>query len=238
MQINGLDHQNLWIACIDLLGTRDLLKKGELRNVLRSYEFAVDSLEREKNIIPSVKYVWFSDTFLLIAPDNSGKSFTEIDIISRRFSSSLLRNHIPLRGGIACGPMYADFQRGIYCGSAMVEAYEYGEAQDWIGLILCPSAKSQLLLLDIDPDHRLNWQKTSIPWKCKSTRFPDQLPAYIFGQNTNGSNACLDALKRMRATIAEDREEVCEKYSRAIHFVENNSRRIVQTKISSESDRH
>ena len=219
-----------WVACFDLLGTQDLLARGEETRVFHAYTDALDKLQRDGQLIDGVKHAWFSDTFLIIAPDDSGKSFTETDLVARSFAYFLLCKHVPFRGAISCGRMYADFDGGVYFGLGMVEAYKYGDGQDWIGLVLCPSAMSRLESLGLSLDNRLNWRLFAVPWTTRPQTAPEQLPACVIGESfrINGRNPCLEALKGMLSAIDKEKPRVLQKYSRAIEFIEAFRRTTVQ----------
>lgn len=218
-----------WVACFDLLGTQALLAKGEQVNVFEAYTEARDKLRRDRQVVDRVRHTWFSDTFLIAAADDSGPSFTEIDLLARSFAHFLLCRRIPFRGAISCGQMYADFDDGVFLGLGMVEAYKYAEGQDWVGLVLCPSAMLRLSSF-VSLDGRLNWQLFRIPWTARPAGCPDELLAYIAGQSfqVNGRNQALEALKEMSSSFGNGNVKVRQKYLRAIEFIEANRRTVVQ----------
>lgn len=217
-----------WLALFDLLGTRDLLAAGKELQVFLAYEQAVDELRRRGDRNATIQQTWFSDTFVIIGPDDSGPSFAWVDRMSRWFVYFLLQAQIPLRGAISCGRVYADFDEGIFFGRGLVEAYEYGDGQDWIGLLLCPSATERLEALGLPASGRLNYTFADVPWKRPPRGAPAHLPACILGNwiTVNDRNPCLDALQAMASHIAA--VPVREKYLRAIAFIEANRRMPLQ----------
>jgi len=56
----------------------------------------------------------------------------------------LIQAEIPARGAIAFGELYADASERIFYCKGLIQAYEYAEEQDWIGLILSPSTVERL----------------------------------------------------------------------------------------------
>ena len=219
-----------WVACFDLLGTRDLLARGEEERVFEAYAAARDKLRRDRQLVNGVRHTWFSDTFLIMAADGSDASFTEIDLLARSFAYFLLCRRVPFRGAISCGQMYANFDDGVYLGLGMVEAYEYGDGQDWVGLVLCPSARLRLESFGVSLDNRLNWQLFAVPWTNRPQGCPDQVPACIMGQSflVNGRNLCLEALKEMLGALNIGNLRARQKYLRAIEFIEAYRRTPVQ----------
>jgi len=136
-----------WVAYFDLLGMRARLCERGHMDVFHAYQHVIERLERDRQSHSRVQHTWFSDTFLLATVDDSVASFTELEQVSRWLFYFMLQARIPLRGAIACGSMYADFEHSVFVGDAMIEAYDYGEGQDWIGLILCPSAATAMDIL-------------------------------------------------------------------------------------------
>jgi hypothetical protein len=211
-----------WVAYFDLLGTRELLASKREIGVFNAYSRALDVLKKQR--AETIRHAWFSDTFLMIAPDDSGESFAQIDLVARWFAYFLLCAHVPLRGAISCDHFYADFEDRIFLGRALVEAYEYGEGQDWIGLLLCPTAMARLRFLGLPPEERLNYALWDIPWKRRPTTAVDKVAACILGNwiQMNARNPCLDALHKMASR--DHRNKVQQKYERTISFIDQNNR--------------
>lgn len=215
-----------WVAYFDLLGMRNRIRQGDHWGVFDAYQRAIERLERDRQHHSKVQHTWFSDTFLVATTDASGPSFAELEQVSRWFMYFMLQARIPLRGAIACGPMYADFAHRVFIGQAMVEAYEYGEGQDWVGLALCPSAAEAMASLGLPIENRLSYAWWEPVWKRKPDDAPTQIGACILGSwgTINGKNMCAEALKGMAAGCSK---EHAAKYERAIAFIENNPRRMV-----------
>jgi hypothetical protein len=146
---NGFEYnpacsRSRWLGYFDLLGTRQLIRSGDHFQVFSVYDRAVREVTHWNSRLPQIRRAWFSDTFLIYSDSDAASDFGEMDMISRWFVHFLILAEIPVRGAIACGGFYADTSNQVYFGQALVEAYEYGEAQDWIGFLLCPSAVVRL----------------------------------------------------------------------------------------------
>jgi hypothetical protein len=50
----------------------------------------------------------------------------------------------PVTGALAIGDFYADKAKNIYIGEALIDAHDYTEKQDWIGLVLTPNTRTKL----------------------------------------------------------------------------------------------
>src|SRR5205809_319215 len=81
---------------------------------------------------------------------------------------------------------------------SLVEAYGVGEAQDWIGFLLCPSAVVRLDELGLPAGERLNYAYSEIPFKKAMSA--KRLPACILGDwaKINGENQVVRTLTQMK----------------------------------------
>jgi hypothetical protein len=52
------------------------------------------------------------------------------------------------RGALTAGDFYADKNSNIYLGEALIDAHDFTEKQDWIGLVLTPNAHAKLVVRD------------------------------------------------------------------------------------------
>lgn len=212
-----------WVGYFDLLGTRDLIESGRHRQVFESYTEAIKRLKEDEQ--ENILSAWFSDTFLIYSPDNSGPSFVVIEQAARWFMYFLINASIPVRGAIACGDFYADETHQVFFGKALIEAYNYGESQDWIGLILTPSAVKQMEAIGLPADERLNYAFWEVLFKGEPAPRTERHLACILGNwiEINKQNPCLEKLKAMM-TRNKGREGIAEKYHRTIEFIESNQR--------------
>lgn len=71
--------------------------------------------------------------------DKLRQIFSTATRLSRIVMVSLFEQMLHARAAIALGQFHADPENSIYCGKALIEAYEMAESQDWIGAVLCPS---------------------------------------------------------------------------------------------------
>lgn len=215
-----------WIAYFDLLGIKQAIRNNAHLRVFIAYQQAIERLEKLGQDHSRIRYTWFSDTFVFATADDSGTSFTEIEQVSRWFVYFLITAGIPLRGAIACGPMYADFDNHVFIGTAFVEAYHYGEAQDWIGYTLCPSAAETMRQLGIPPEERVHYALWTPQWsKNPPANSPEKLSACLLGSwiTINGQNPVRTKLQEIAARH-EPNSNIRSKYERAIQFLDENPR--------------
>ncbi len=222
-----------WVSYLDLLGFTDLVNKRPFVETITLYEQvceqAIRRTSNENNV--NIGITWFSDTFLLYSPDDTYCSFFAIDYATLSIINNLITKSIPVRGAMSCGDFAADRETSAFFGPALIEAYHYGENQDWIGFILTPSAVNQLTAIDYYLSE-VNYSCWNIPYKkaacCtsahKDTRILQKsLPAYIIGNATRAGvameNKCLNKLCAMRANLKDP--SLIKKYTNTIDFIEN-----------------
>lgn len=225
MHFDPKNQRQRWVAFLDLLGTRSLISQGRSREVFESYRSAISELTRKEREL--IDHAWFSDSFLLVAPDASIESFFALEQAARQFAYKLLCARIPLRGAIACDEMYFDPASSVFFGNALVEAYEYGEGQDWLALLLTPTAVSRLEQLDAHVSERLNYALCKPAWKRrpKSLADDEELGACVFGASAgpDGTDTVAASLRSWAAEITNPCIRI--KYDRTAEFIESNPRR-------------
>lgn len=212
-----------WVSYLDLLGFTELIHSKDWVYIFAYYTRAIESCTTERGFGP-VEKTWFSDTFLLYSPDDSASSFGAIEATTRWFVYFLVSAGIPVRGAMSCADLYADKQNNVFFGKALVEAYHYGENQNWIGFVLSPSCVEQMASIGLPADRRLNYAYWNIPYKRIDETLSKTLPAYILGDSAevSGKNACLDKLREMRSRLKGGNHTA--KYENAISFIEANRR--------------
>jgi hypothetical protein len=149
-------HGNCWVAYLDILGFKNMLERfrQEVANasegrrpmyldlfVKNRYGEVLDSVRRGNAWCGDVVSIaWFSDSFVLFSHDDTLKSLGNTASFAGAFFREAVCREMPLRGALGIGEFYADKEKGIYLGQGLIDAYEYAEAQDWIGLVVTPAA--------------------------------------------------------------------------------------------------
>lgn len=227
-----------WVCYLDLLGFTELTKTQDPFSVFLYYTKAIEHLSSEKGFRPDIiEKTWFSDTFLLYTPDDSASSFCIIEAITRWFIYFLICDSVakPIRGAMSCDDFYADRYNNIFFGKALIEAYTYGENQDWIGFVLSPSAVKRLDEVNSPSSVRLNYAFWDIPYKRCDLKIEKHLPAYIIGTHStiNGRNPCLEKLKQLLKQLKQAQKDriIIKKYKNTIKFLEANKRVLMDKEI-------
>jgi len=221
IQVRPDCHKRRWLTYIDLLGFCKLVQTKDWSHVFAVYSKSVEEANRKIHQEHNIRKMWFSDTFLFYAPNDLKESFVAMESISRWFVYFSILARIPLRGAMACDDFYADEENKMYFGKALIEAYNFGEKQNWIGLIFSPSATKQLKeSYNLDPGTLLDYAYADIPHKPDVWIYDSKLPACIIGGHT--INPCVGALIQMKEHQTE--EPIKAKYQKTIDFIEANRR--------------
>src|ERR1017187_4451730 len=140
-----------YIALLDVLGfsalvasDRDGVRLGEYLDALT---LAVTGHESSATI----EYLAFSDTVILTSPDATDEAFNSLVVACARCMNLLLKKQVAVRGAIARGHVLVKKagNNTFVAGSAVVDAYRYEQLQDWVGIMLAPSARAALPRLEI-----------------------------------------------------------------------------------------
>lgn len=210
-----------WVAYLDLLGFRKLVCTEHWGKVFSDYAQAIEHFRRKSGVDePTIEKVWFSDSFILFSPDDTALSFCAIESAARWFVDSLVSRGIPIRGAISCAELYADKTNFLFFGKALLEAHDYGENQNWIGLVLTPSSVKQMTDIGLPADQRLDYREWTIPYSRRERHeaLPKTLPACVIGGSILGYNHCLDELRKMK--IRFEGTDYITKYENTIRFIE------------------
>lgn len=214
-----------WVASFDILGFKGLIDIDE--NSMEA-EFAQEDYERTLSHLKDIRgaystealdYLWLSDTFVMFSPDDTYQSYGVIEQAARRFIEECIYSGIPIRGAISCGALIRSNDKRSLMGQAFVEAYIYGEDQDWLGLILSPSAIIKARSLDLEPTHHDFIYSDEIPMRncCRKG-----VLAYRLQKGADSSIApLLSSLEGMKQAAQSKHHP---KYERTIDFLKKHAR--------------
>ena len=218
MHPKRLQYKERWFCYLDLLGFTNLVRSREVGPVIDLYEEAISKLELGASAKRSLglSYSWFSDTFIIFTRGDSLEEFTWLEQAGRLFFQRLILAAIPARGAISHGKLYSNLEKNIFVGEALIEAYEYGEDQDWLGLLLAPSVYRKLEGTQLDVRQRYNYRPAPSNGIMRKLN-AEHVFAYIFNNATvNGMNPLLTAIRSMKRASAEPFRG---KYERAEQFI-------------------
>ena len=127
-----------YVALLDVLGFSALVGGDIGGDKIRDY---LDCLRRA-TYQSEVDYVVFSDSIVLTAKGDGPESLIAVAGACSRLLADLLNASIPLRGAIAFGDFFRSrISESVFvAGRAVIDAYRFEQAQDWIGVMVAPSA--------------------------------------------------------------------------------------------------
>jgi hypothetical protein len=210
-----------WIAYFDILGFKSMIEyenesialqvlKSKIDEVINKLEEDIDSKDER------VDFQFYADTFIIYSKSEKINDYPLLVRVSKNFINNCIYEKLPVRGAISYGELIFGHRRKIILGKAFLESYVYGEDQNWIGLILTPSASCQLLQHDLIPT-RHGFINKDIPMRRFSI-FEDKIYAYRFiNGSTNFNCSLLPHLNEMLQK-APQREKV--KFLNTIKFIE------------------
>jgi hypothetical protein len=229
MHTPTLQYRSRWFCYLDLLGFKDLVRTANVGHVIGLYDDVIAKLEagaRDKKPL-GISYSWFSDTFILFSRGETLQEFTLLEQAGRLFFQRLILADIPVRGALSHGKLYSNLERNIFIGEALIEAYEYGEKQNWLGFLLTPSVHRRLTGTQLDVRSRYNYRSV-LRQGIITHPMPENVFAFAFNNGTvNGANPLLSAIRRMKREVPEQYQV---KYANTEQFIsEHASRRISST---------
>jgi len=200
-----LRYRKRWFAYFDLLGFSNLVRQHRIEHLLPIYEDVLNAIEQkaEPKRGSGISYSWFSDTFIIFSQGSTEGEFAIIEQVSRLFFQKLILNNIPVRGSLTVGPLYTQQKKNIFLGEALIDAYEYGENQNWLGFILTPSVYEHLNGGSLQLEQRTHYRPVEIPDVINHKK-PNNVYAFSFNNGqVNGINPYLQAILIMKENAGE-----------------------------------
>lgn len=157
MQEEDFGFKNCWLAYFDILGFRELVevatKPEDLVLTRMRYSSILKALEDLVSNSEWLDCTHFSDTFIIYSINDSVPSYAAIQQASKNFMDKCFSEKVPIRGAISIGLLTDAFNKEekTLIGPVLIDAYDYGEDQKWIGLILTPKAFDKVKEFELEP---------------------------------------------------------------------------------------
>jgi hypothetical protein len=159
-----------YVAFLDVLGFSAPIS-GDQGARVQKY---LDCLKRVFDGEPEspVDYVVFSDSIILTTRDDGVPTLQALLTRCSTLLWVMLANDIALRGAIAHGSYITEkTNRGTFvAGKAIIEAYHFEGAQDWIGIMLAPSVIQAVP--DLQARCRYEEPHSAALWEALTERLP------------------------------------------------------------------
>jgi hypothetical protein len=216
--------KNAWVGVFDILGFKNLIRKTDQEFPRILLTSKLDDLfgALEPDVIQhgQLEYMVFSDTIVIFAPDLQVRSYGWFLLQCEILMNKSITIRLPLRGAISIGTAFISISPPMIIGPSFTEAHEYCEDQNWIGLLLTPSAITALRQVGLEPLHH-DFVSDNIPLK---TMPAEKVLAYRFQNGmSNYDSPLLSPLQEMEH-FAPDKDK--EKYSNTIAFIKKHYRYI------------
>ncbi len=82
------------------------------------------------------KATMFSDSFVIFTESDSKDDFFNLILQSIEFFQECIINNIPIKGAISHGTITADFEKNIFFGKAVIDAYRLEEELQLYGIVI------------------------------------------------------------------------------------------------------
>lgn len=215
-----------WFCYLDLLGFTELVKSTDINHVLEIYEEALEQIKRseDEKSVHGISFSWFSDTFIIYSKFGTAKEFSLVEQAGRLFFQGLILKQIPVRGAITFGELYTQQERNVFIGPALIDAYRYGEGQNWLGFLLTPAAVEQMDRVGLSIQNRPFYRKVT---GSKILKCGLDGPAYAYAFNNGGGqgrNPFISALTSMKNQVDL---EYSIKYIRTIEFIQEHFKKSI-----------
>jgi hypothetical protein len=149
---------NRFVAFLDIMGFKDLVFRNnhkEILNMLESFHpiikqiesFAagwLENTELEAGISLVIRPVLFSDSIVLISYSDSVLSAVNMLLTVGQIYDESIDKRIPLKGAVACGEQTADFEKSLYFGKPIIDAYELQNELLLYGVVLHHTMEKKL----------------------------------------------------------------------------------------------
>jgi hypothetical protein len=119
------DHERAWQLLIDLSDVKQWTDS-----------LGIYVVETGDGISDRVMSLAFSDTVLLFSLGNTENDLKAMCIMVTELFHKAIFRCVPVRIGISHGNFCFNFERSLYSGPALVNAYRIGEQAQWLGIVI------------------------------------------------------------------------------------------------------
>jgi hypothetical protein len=213
-----------WVAVFDILGFKNRIRLAdqEFQRALLTGQLddLFEALEPEFIQNGQLEYVIFSDTIVIFAPDSEMRSYGWFLLQCTKLIERSIDIRLPLRGAISVGTAFLSTSPPIILGPCFLEAHEYCAAQNWIGLLLTPTANLVIRQAGFNPLNH-DFVADQIPLRGISS---ENVLAYRFQNGMSNCSSPLIPLLQEMKHFAPEKDKI--KYDRTMSFIEKHYRYI------------
>lgn len=130
------DPELAWKKLSSLANVREHLGKIQLTHVSSGHQYM---------LAEHIFSVMFSDTIVLFTKTESDDDLQAILIATSEVLHKAMCQLTPVRIGVAGGQFFYNIEESLYMGPALIEAYQIGEAAQWLGIVTTKDIYQQSL---------------------------------------------------------------------------------------------
>jgi len=205
-----------WVAYFDILGYKKKIENLPLPLLQLQVDETIHDLQRGAAEFPeNIDCLFYADTFIFYSRSNEDRNCPGILSGSTHFIERCLSKGMPVRGAISFGKIAVGHEKKALVGKAYLECHNYAEDQNWIGLVLAPSATKKVQELGLDPTHH-GFINRDVPLR-KCSKSADRVYAYTFCRGEkNFTNPLLKKVEEMQDLSPAS---VKDKYENTLQFI-------------------
>ena len=163
MEEKWKETSNRYIAFLDIMGFSDLVYRNKHDYVKKKMEVFTKNLSKLEEVMKlgteenpdtfrSIRKVIFSDSVLLITPDSTKHSLTSLIVGCEIILANSFECEIPIKGAISYGQITADFEKSLFFGKGLIDAYKLEEQLLFFGIAIDNKVDKKLRIFDISDE--------------------------------------------------------------------------------------
>lgn len=216
---------NRFVGFLDIMGFKDLVMRNTHNNVYnimqKISEFTRVNLEIKWNNNPDlVRSSLFSDSLVLYSKDNTHASLYSIICTIANLSHLLLSEEIPFKGALAFGEMSMDFDKSIFFGQPLIDAYLLQEEVCFYGNVIHGTAQKIIenYTLPFVEEYLVSFKKG------KNTHLTIT-PIYLYGNKTykyiTNNEVLFNSVHRMKYATSGNIRNYIDETERYLKYLKN-----------------
>jgi hypothetical protein len=136
-----------FVAHIDILGMRAMVRRdpemawkvlsglADVRDDIQALQLSHIEAARQDMLAQRVFSIMFSDTIVLFTKTESDADLQAVLIAACEILHKAMCALVPVRIGVSGGQFFFNIEQSLYSGPALIDAYELGEAAQWLGIV-------------------------------------------------------------------------------------------------------
>lgn len=150
-----------FVLFMDILGFKELVLKNSHEdiyaklNILKEFSQKLDNSEnwiKETQIeSDQTRTVTFSDSLIVFSKGNTIGDAHKIIVQAIGITRTAFKHNIPIKGAISFGQISVDFEKSVFFGQPIIDAYLLHEDLKQLSVILDHNSENQIELVRINP---------------------------------------------------------------------------------------